>query len=503
MKPKGRIRTMRHIIELETQKKTKKSSKAAQAIVLFCSFLIALSFFLSVSANAKEGISGKTITLEIDGAQVLKFDAGVSEIFVANPGIADVQLSSQHTAYVFGKSVGTTKLFAMGAKGKEVLNATVIVTHNLAHLKALIVSYDPHELVEVKSLPGGILLEGIVDNPKAAEEIRSLAEKFIGKTPNQSLINRLTVKAPTQVNLRVKIAEVSRNILNQLGINWQDVVSNAGNFKFGALVGRAPFTDTPILTNNVTSLIQPESPTQAQFVNTLGFNFGNKHVNLNAAIDALEQDGLVTILAEPNLVAVSGETASFLAGGEFPYPVPQQQNITIEFKQFGVSLAFTPTVLDGKLISMRVRPEVSELDHVNGLTYVDIAVPAVITRRAETTVQLASGQTFAIAGLLKNTVSSKIAALPGLGDLPILGTLFRSNSFQRGDTELVILVTPYLVEPVSGKEMALPTDGINYATFVEQIFERRLTKKENQKGQAPVFGPGGLRLMGPAGFSIE
>ncbi len=465
---------------------------------LFALFLICLCV---------TNVLAKTINVSIDGAEVIKFDTNVTEVFIANPEVADIQLNDQHTLYVFGKSVGTTQLFAMDSSGKEVLNANINVSFDLDNFKELIANYDPFDLVEVKSIPGGIILEGPVESPAIADNISTLAERFINKTKGSKFVvlNRLTIKPPVQVNLRVKVAEVGRGVLNQLGINWQDVVSNVGNFKFGFLGNRAPFTALPIVSNDVTSITQPSTiATGSNQVSTMGFGFHNSHVNLNVALDLLAQDNLVTILAEPNLTAVSGETASFLAGGEFPYPVPQQFNtITIEFKQYGVSLAFTPTVMDGNLISMRVRPEVSELDPSTGIILNQIAVPGILTRRAETTIQLGSGQSFAIAGLLKNTVKANITSLPGLGDIPILGPLFRSNNFQRGESELVILVTPYIVEPTSGKEMTLPTDGINYATFVEQIFERRLIKPGIEKGQAPTFGPGGVRLIGPAGFSVE
>lgn len=467
---------------------------------LFSICLVSISFlFLS-------DVFAKKLQVNIDGAEIIKFENGISEVFIANPAIADVQLSNRKMVYLFGKSIGTTKLIALDMKGKEVLNADVIVSLNLTQLKELIAAYDPHGLVEMSSLPGGILLEGIVDSAKTAENIVALAEKFIKKTKQseQTVINRLTIRPPLQVNVHIKVAEVKRSVLNQLGFDWQSVIFNRGKFKLGTLVNRAPFTALPILTNDVTSITQPATTLPGQNISTLGFGYHSTRDNINVAIDLLAQDNLVTILAEPNLTAISGETATFLAGGEFPYPVPQQLgNITIDFKNYGVSLAFTPTVMDGNLISLHVRPEVSELDPTTGITVNGTTVPGILTRRAETTIQLGSGETFAIGGLLQNQILSSIDSLPGLGDIPILGTLFRSNAFQRGDTELVILVTPYIVEPTSGKEMILPTDGLNYATFVEQIFERRLIKKGVEKGRGPAFGPGGVRLMGPAGFSIE
>jgi pilus assembly protein CpaC len=478
-------------------------------------FLILFVFVFIM--NFESVAIAKTMLLEINDAEILHFDGDVAEIFIANPEIADVQLTNPHTAYVYAKAAGKTKLFATSTNGKEILKTEIQVIYDISQLKKMIAPFDPYGLVQIQSIPGAIILEGQVDSPKTAEEIRMIAAKFVtkptdpksnkgGSVPEQTIINRLTIKSPVQVSLRVKIAEVSKGVFNKLGINWQAAFANIGKFNFAAITGRTPITALPIDTQTVLSLV-PSTDTIRGIttpVNSIGANFLNSHVDINEVIDLLSQDGLVTILAEPNLMAISGETASFLAGGEFPYPVPQQLgNITIDFKQYGVSLAFTPTVLDGRMISMRVRPEVSELDPTNGIKLNGIDVPGILTRWAETSIELASGQTFAIAGLLLNTSRSSISAIPGLGDLPVLGALFRSNDFQRGDSELVILITPYLVEPASSKEMMLPTDNLEFATFVEQIFERRLVKEGPQKGKAPAFGPGGIRLIGPAGFSIE
>lgn len=507
------------INHLETKKRVRKTiimniqKNWKKPFLTLCAFGLLLSFASLALA--------KTMQLEINDAKVLHFDGKVTEVFIANPEIADVQLSNPHSAYVYGKAPGKTKLFAMDANGKEILNTEVLVVYDITQLKEMIAPFDPYGLVEIRSVPGAVILEGQVDSPKTAEEIRLVADKYVargkdaksGKSTDQTVINRLSIKSPVQVSLRVKIAEVSRSVFNKFGFNWQAAFANIGQFNFATLVGRTPITGgSPLFAGatagaaNVLTMFPTTATVQGVTgdLDSLGANFQNSHVNINAVLDALSNDGLVTILAEPNLMAVSGETASFLAGGEFPYPVPQQLgNITIDFKQYGVSLAFTPTVLDGGLISMRVRPEVSELDPTSGIELNGFVVPGILTRWAETTVELGSGQTFAIAGLLRNVSRSNISALPGLGDLPVLGPLFRSNQFVRGDSELVILITPYLVEPSAGKEMLLPTDNLNFATFVEQIFERRLVKQGIQKGKAPAFGPGGIRLIGPAGFSIE
>ncbi|HYH37531.1 MAG TPA: type II and III secretion system protein family protein, partial [Azospirillum sp.] len=222
--------------------------------------------------------------------------------------------------------------------------------------------------------------------------------------------------------------------------------------------------------------------------------------DVNGLIDALARDGLITVLAEPNLVATSGETASFLAGGEFPVPVPQERDrVTLEFKQFGVSLAFTPTVLSGERISMRVRPEVSELDYSNAIVLNTFRIPALRSRRAETTVELGSGQSFAIAGMMQNGLDESVDKFPFVGDVPVLGALFRSSRFQRNETELVIIVTPYIVRPANNPaQLAAPTDGISPTRFIDRVLFGKLTRPG--PGTPPPARPS---LAGPAGFIVE
>jgi pilus assembly protein CpaC len=285
---------------------------------------------------------------------------------------------------------------------------------------------------------------------------------------------------PLQVNLRVKIAEVNRGLLKQFGVNLLASDSTSG-FQFGIAQGqgiRLPNVDDP--EDDVVRVIRN---TVGSTLSGSGKLFG---LDLLASLDLAEVDGLVTTLAEPNLTSLSGETASFLAGGEFPVPISQSLNaITIEYKQYGVGLAFTPYVLADGRISMRVRPEVSELSTEGSIRLNGFNVPALTTRRAETTVELGSGQSFMIAGLLRNTQTNNVDKAPFLGDLPILGALFRSTNFRRSETELVIIVTPYLVRPVSG-QMALPTDGYRAPTDGQRVFLGKTYTGQSAPATAPV-----------------
>jgi pilus assembly protein CpaC len=234
--------------------------------------------------------------------------------------------------------------------------------------------------------------------------------------------------------------------------------------------------------------------------------FNTPNVHFDSVIDALDQNGLVNILAEPNLTAMSGETASFLAGGEFPIPVPQASGtggaITITYKPFGVALAFTPVVLAGGRISLRVRPEVSQIASTGAVQVNGFSFPSLTTRRAETTIELGSGQTFAIGGLLQNNITDTLSGLPGLKDVPVLGALFRSTQFQRNETELVILVTPYLVRAVSDKRLATPRDGFVPPNDYD-MYMRYRQERPSAPGTQPPLGPNGSAAVGPAGFILQ
>jgi pilus assembly protein CpaC len=334
-----------------------------------------------------------------------------------------------------------------------------------------------------------------VDTPVQALELRDLGERFLGQ--DEALLFRVRVSASTQVHLRVRVAEVSREVIKEFGINWESVFET-GDLLFGFATGRPAFGAAGSIFRG-----PPQANGAAPDLFFGSFTPGDNVVN--TAIDALAQEGLVNILAEPNLTALSGETASFLAGGEFPIPVAtgDDNEIQIEFKEFGIQLAFTPTVLSGNRISLRVRPEVSELSNDGAIQLNGLTIPALKTRRAETTVELGSGQSFAIGGLLSSGVQNAVSKTPGLGDLPVLGTLFRSTAFRRDETELVIIVTPYLVRPVDEPVLAIPNDGYKAPNDIERILQGRLHSAQLHPGRGGPEGPQGQRLTGPIGFVLE
>jgi pilus assembly protein CpaC len=449
------------------------------------------------------GGSTQSMQIEVSKGNLIRLERPAGTAFIADPTIADIQVKSARLIYVFGKKPGETTLYAVDDNEQMLANFRIVVTHNLSRLRNSLRGALPDGGVSVDSVEGTVVMSGSVNSPVEAEDARRLAASYL--PADQEVLNRVRVEGSNQINLRVRIAEVSRSVVKQLGFNWDAVVSNS-NFLFGIAQG-GPVTNAAgnFLTRNPAALA-----TGAQSnVNNLFGSYASQNFNTNALIDALEAEGLVTVLAEPNLTALTGEAASFLAGGEFPIPVAQSTTssgttITVQFKQFGVSLAFVPTVMNERRISLRVRPEVSQLTTEGAVTLSSIQIPALTTRRAETTVELGSGQSFAIAGLLQNNTTHDVSRFPGLGDLPILGALFRSDRFRRNETELVIIVTPYLVKPIStATRLQTPVDG-----FVPPNDQDRVLNGMNYRPQLrqrpvqPLAGEG-RGLVGPSGFVVE
>jgi pilus assembly protein CpaC len=406
-------------------------------------------------------------------------------LFVADPEIADVNVPNPRAVFVLGKKAGTTTLYVLGANNKQVLRETVVVSQDITTLDSILHARFPTLQLQLISAPGSLMISGNVNNAAEADAIVQTLAPYL--KDKEQLINRLTIPRPQQVQLRVRITEIDRNVTQQLGINWSTISNFAGNFSAGVFSGRQ------ILNLNTTPTTV-NLPTNNAFSFLGGFHTANTSVQ--ALIDALNQEGLISVLAEPNLVALSGQTASFLAGGEFPIPIQQQDNaITIEFKQFGVKLDFTPTVLADNHISLKVRPEVSQLDSSASITTGGITIPGLSVRRLDTTVELSSGQSFAIGGLLQANSNDVISQVPGLGSLPVLGKLFTSTNYQNNKTELVVIVTPYLVQPTEPGRLRTPTDSMSVlspSSDVEYTYQKKI-------GLDPLSAST-PRLVGAAGF---
>lgn len=443
---------------------------------------------------------GGQIKVEINKGTPVHLSAPAASVAIADPTIADVQVISPKLIMVAGRGVGETSVMAVDNKDNVILQGTVVVTHNISSLQRVMAESSPDNKVTATSVDGAIVLRGKVDSPVAAETAQRLATGFLAND-RQRVINMLDTSGSDQVMLKVRVVELARSELKRFGINWESLIA-AGSFVYGVGVGRdfvSAATGFDRAVNGDNSIFG-------------GFRDGNQ--NINVAIDALENDGLVSVLAEPNLTARSGQQASFLAGGEIPIPVQGQNGeVTIQYRQFGVSLQFTPVVLSKDKISLTVLPEVSALSESNRVSTANgVSVPAFTTRRASTSVDLGSGQTFAIAGLLRNDNTNSVNKFPILGDVPVLGALFRSTSFRNDQTELVILVTPYIVKPIDDpKSLATPLDGYAPPTDFERIVLGRLNgetmmKPNSEKGK-PVDGKSPAAVFsgtpGEAGFLMQ
>jgi len=379
------------------------------------------------------------LQLTVDKARTVGCDREFTEVLVANPAIADVVTLSNKQLYVLGKSAGITNISLVGPDKRVLGVVQVQVAHDLRDMTKLIRELIPDGDILVTSVKGRILLSGTVRDTVALSRAMAIAEQF---APG-AVTNTLVVRGSQQVQLEVRFVEASRDAQRDLGIGW-DVAGK----RIHATTGITGTADgIPLL-----GLVSNSVPFGVGIARLL-----DKSTSVDVIIQALEKRGVARLLAEPNLVAMSGDTASFLAGGEFPFPVQGALNTTtVEFKKFGVGLAFTPTVLGDGLINLKIAPEVSQLDAANSFN----GVPSLTVRRAETTTELRDGQSFAIAGLLQSSNTKSESQLPWIGEVPVLGALLRSAAFQRKESDLVIVVTPRLVKPARpGEKLATPLDN--------------------------------------------
>ncbi len=430
-----------------------------------------------------------TLTLEVSKGTAVKLPGPAATVFVAAPDIADVQVKSPGMIYVFAKKAGDTVLYAVDDQDRVLLNTIVHVTSPISRMKASLDAIHPGNGVNFDNQGETVVLTGTVRSALIAEDARRLALQNVNGNATK-VISNIRIDAPTQVQLRVKIAEVKRDALKRVGINWQNV-SNIALFGAGPTTGFA--TSTVQAVGGVASA--------AAGVQTAS--------GLSGFIDLLATQSQATILAEPNLIAMSGETASFLAGGEIPVISPQAgltgSTIAVTYKQVGISLAFTPTII-GDRINLKVAPEVSQLSATGSINVPltatsTVTIPALDTRRAATTVELGSGQSFAIAGLLQRSGEQDVKKVPWLGDVPVLGSLFKSDAYQRSETELVIIVTPYFVEPTS-QQLRTPFSNMVPPTDADRLLLQRMDHPTPPATMA-VSGGGRLAAGPTAGFKLE
>jgi pilus assembly protein CpaC len=430
--------------------------------------------------------ASRALSLPKGKSAIINLPVDARDVLVSNPKVADAVLGTPRRIYVVGVSSGQTDAVFFDAAGRQILSLDIRVDQPVSAIEQTIRTVAPDANVKVEAVNDSLVLTGTVADAAESDRIQRIAASFVGKP--EMVINTLSIRGPEQVMLKVRVMEMQRNLIKQLGINTQlQLQSQSGNSAF-------------VMKNN------PGLPVNGGILGGLatayGYAWGANQANQAiGAVAAFERAGLVRSLAEPNLTAVSGESAKFLAGGEFPIPVgvDQNGNVTVSFKTFGVELGFTPVVLSGGRVSLKISTEVSELSNAGAIKFNNnLSIPALNVRRADTTVEMQSGGALMIAGLLKQETQENIDSVPGLGSVPVLGTLLRSRDYLSGETELVIIVEPYLVKPGAPNQFQTPADGLVVANDMESILLGRLNKAT--KGDTASPPPA---WQGPVGYVIE
>jgi pilus assembly protein CpaC len=440
--------------------------------------------------------TSERLTLGLNKAAVIELPADASDVLVSNPTIVDAVVRTPRRVYILGMATGQTNAFFFAPDGAQLLNLEIRVERDAVDLQNMISETLPDAEIDVDVVNDNVVLHGTADSALEAEAARDVAGRFVGD--QTKVVDMVGITGSEQVMLKVRVAEMQRTMLKQLGIDIATLLD----------AGEVPLT---FINQNQFSLFG-QALAASNFLQVGNLVQGN---DVQGVFRAMERAGLVKTLAEPNLTAISGEPAKFLAGGEFPVPTSRDRegNVLITFKPFGVGLGFTPVVLNKGRISLRVSTEVSELTTdgafvSQGATLLDgdgnvvtvpgVTIPSLRVRRAETTVELPSGGSIVMAGLIQESTKQNVDGLPGLKELPVLGQLFRSRDFQNSETELVVIVTPYLVKPTSEDKIALPTDGFAPASDIETIFLGNL----NTIYGGPTTGASS-QIQGPIGFIIE
>ena len=433
------------------------------------------------------------VRLGLNKSMVIRLPTASRDVLLGNPAIVDAVVRTQNTAYLFAKAVGQTNAFFFDAEGRQILSLDIEVALDGKALQRLIDRGIPGSRIAVDTVNSNVILSGTAANGAEARRAVDLATAFVGGSVGApasagggngpgNVINNIAITGKEQVMLRVRVAELQRDVLKQFGIDTRALFSSGG-LTVGYL--------------NVNPLTLNGALTQSGA--GLGASFLGKGVEIDALLQAYERDGLIRTLAEPTLTAISGENAKFLAGGEFPIPVAQDDNrTTIEFKPFGVGLGFTPVVMSEGRISMRITSEVSETTSENAVRTDRLTIPGLKVRRAETTVELPSGGSMVMAGMIQERTKQELNGVPGVRDLPVLGALFRSRDFLSNETELVVIVTPFIVSAVNENKLTTPLDTLHVASDRQTILWGRL----NRLYGVPGGGPKGV-YQGDVGFIVE
>ncbi len=437
-------------------------------ISIFTISLLLVGYIIFHAEVAKSSPS-KIITLEVGKAKTIDLYRDIADVLVANPAVADVGVLKTNRLYLVGQTIGDTNILTFDENGNQLAEIQVHVKMNQKTLQKTINNFFPEEKIKIRTVGNDIVLSGQVTSASIANQVRDLTSRFVIEE-GQTVVDLMNIDSERQVLLRVKILEINRDVLNELGISADYKSAKLNSTSAGARLDS-------VFGVGLTAATSPFGTGTITLEDSQGFG------PLSLTLAGLERDGYVNTLAEPNLTALSGEQAGFLAGGEFPVPVSRDRdgNVIIEFHQFGVSLNFRPVVLDNDRISMQLTTEVSSIAQQNGLSLAGIEIPGFQVRRAETTVEIGSGGSLMIAGLLQSDVTNALNKLPGAGDLPILGELFKSKSFARNETELLIIISPLLVQPFKEAQADIVKN-------VEKNFKRGPLEKVFLSNIATIYG---------------
>ena len=439
-------------------------------------FAFSLAYAQGPSRITLQTTSPQKLSLTVGKSAIIQSPESIKRVSLVAPEIADAMVLTPNQIYIYGKAPGITNL-TLWVNNKISAIIDLEVSPDISRLKETLYKILPEEKdIKVTAAHDHITLSGTVSSTSNLSQVLALTESYFPK----NVVNLLGVAGVHQVMLEVRVAEMSRSLLKRLGFNWAYATphGNFGLFTLNSLSGLSSLGARDL----------PGALGISSAVNGI-LRFSSNGTNWTMFIDALKEEGMLKVLAEPTLITLSGKSANFLAGGEFPIPVPQSigvgTTITIEYKPFGVGLNFSPTVLSSKKISMQVAPEVSELDFSRAVTISGFVVPAITTRRVSTVIELADGQSFAIAGLLAEQIREDIVKFPLLGDIPVLGALLRSSNFQKSETELIIIVTAHLVKPLDMAQQTLPTDQFIEPDDFEFYLLGSIEGKEKTKSSAP------------------